>query len=98
MDEFEWDARKAEANFKKHGVTFEDALTVFTDPLAKIFDDSDHSADEHRELIVGHSAGQRLLVVSFTERHHRVRLIGARTATAAERKRYEENLKAESES
>ena len=87
MNEFEWDARKADANLKKHGIGFEDALTVFADPLAKIFADPDHSADERRELIIGHSAGQQ----------QRVRLIGARTATAAERKRYEENLKAESE-
>jgi hypothetical protein len=59
--EFEWDAKKAEENVKKHGVAFEEALTVFADPLASIFDDPDHSGDEQRELIIGHSAAQRLL-------------------------------------
>src|SRR5438876_7935405 len=54
--EFEWDATKARENLKKHGVAFEEALTVFADPLARIFDDPDHSENEQRELIVGHSA------------------------------------------
>ena len=66
--EFEWDAAKARENLQKHGVAFEEALTVFADPLARIFDDPDHSESERRELIVGHSAQQGLLVVSFTER------------------------------
>ena len=66
--EFEWDADKAKANQKKHGVAFEEALTVFGGPFASIFDDPDHSVDERRELIVGHSVGQRLLIVGFTER------------------------------
>lgn len=52
--EFEWDARKAEANLTNHGVSFEEALTVFADPLGKIFDDLDHSTSERRELIIGH--------------------------------------------
>ena len=59
--EFEWDAKKANENLKKHGVAFEEGLTVFADPLARIFDDPDHSEDERRELIIGHSAKQRLL-------------------------------------
>lgn len=80
--EFEWDADKADENLKKHGVAFEEALTVFADPLARIFDDLDHSIDERRELIVGHSAEQRLLLVSFTDRGRRTRIIGARNATA----------------
>ena len=88
--EFEWDAQKAAENLRNHGVAFDEALTVFADPLASIFDDPDHSDEEHRELIVGHSAEQRLLVVSFTERE-RVRIISARQATARERKNYEEN-------
>jgi uncharacterized DUF497 family protein len=91
--EFEWDRGKAEENFKKHGVTFEEGLTVFGDPLARIFDDPDHSGDEKRELIVGHSADQRLLIVSFTEREDRVRLIGARNVTPRERRDYEQNTK-----
>lgn len=89
--EFEWDAQKAEENLKKHGVAFEEALTVFADPLANIFDDPDHSAHEQRELIIGHSAGQRLLVISFTDRGRRTRIIGAREATARERRDYEQN-------
>jgi len=89
--EFEWDATKARENLKKHGVALEEALTVFADPLARIFDDPDYSENEQRELIVGHSAQQRLLVVSFTERQPRTRIISAREATALERRDYEEN-------
>ena len=89
--EFEWDARKAEANLKNHGVSFEEALTVFADPLGNIFDDLDHSTGERRELLIGHSAEHRLLVVSFTERNARTRIISAREATARERRDYEEN-------
>jgi len=86
---FEWDPRKAAANRKKHGVSFEDALTVFGDRLARIFDDPDHSRTEAREIIVGHSARQRLLVVCFVERGERVRIFSARKATRRERKDYE---------
>ena len=89
--EFEWDSRKAATNLKDHGVSFEEALTVFADPLGSIFDDLDHSTSERRELIVGHSAERRLLVVSFTERNTRTRIISAREATARERRDYEEN-------
>jgi uncharacterized protein len=89
--EFEWDRAKARENLKKHGVAFEEALTIFADPLARIFDDPDHSENEQRELIVGHSTQHRLLVVSFTERQPRARIIGAREATLHERRDYEEN-------
>jgi uncharacterized protein len=89
--QFEWDADKAKANATKHGVPFEEALTVFSDPLARLFDDPDHSAEEQREIIVGYSVKPRLLVVGFTERVGRVRLIHARPATRTERKRHEEN-------
>jgi uncharacterized DUF497 family protein len=89
--EFEWDAKKANQNLKTHGVAFEEALTVFADPLANIFDDPDHSENERRELIIGHSTSQRLLVVSFTERKPRTRIIGAREATAREQRDYEQN-------
>ena len=89
--EFEWDAAKARENLKKHGVAFEEALTVFADQLARIFDDPDHSDNERRELIIGYSAQQRLLVVSFTERPPRTRIISVREATAHERRDYEEN-------
>ena len=91
--EFEWDDAKAKANLKKHRVPFPEALTVFVDPLARIFDDPDHSETEVREIIVGYSTKPRLLVVGFTERSGRVRLIHARRATKAEQKRHEENVK-----
>ena len=89
--EFEWDQRKAASNRKKHRVTFEEAVTVFGDPLGAIFEDVTHSEKEHREIIVGHSAERRLLLVSFTEREGRIRIISARRATPRERKDYEEN-------
>ena len=89
--EFEWDEEKATWNLRKHGVAFEEALKVFADPLARIFDDPDHSESERRELIIGHAANERLLVVSFTERGSRTRLISARQATAQERQDYEHN-------
>ena len=91
MPEFEWDAKKAKEKLRTHGVSFEEALAVFADPLANIFDDPDHSGNERRELIIGHSVNQRLLIVSFTERGPRTRIIGAREATAHERRDYEHN-------
>ncbi len=90
---FEWDSAKAVANLAKHGVTFEEALTVFMDPIARIHDDPDHSEAEAREIIVGHSIHQRLLLVSFVERGEKVRLINARLATKRERRDYEEKDK-----
>ena len=65
---FRWDPQKAVSNVKKHGVTFAEGATVFQNPLAFIFDDEDRSVEELREIIVGHSSQNRLLVVSFTER------------------------------
>ena len=91
--EFEWDATKAKQNLKDHGVTFGEALTVFADPLARIFDDPDHSYDERRELIIGHSGQERLLIVSSTERGRRTRIVSARKTTKRERRDYEENIK-----
>ncbi len=73
----EWDDAKAMTNEAKHGVTFEEAETVFTDPLAAIFDDAWHSGSEEREIIVGHSDAGRLLVVSFVERAEVIRIISA---------------------
>ena len=87
---FEWDRHKATINETKHGVSFEEAVPVFNDPLARIFDDPDHSRAEAREIIIGHSKEQRLLVVCFTERGNAVRIFSARKATRAERKDYEE--------
>lgn len=90
---FEWDEHKAQSNRIKHGVTFDEASSVFDDSLAKIFDDALHSGDEHREIIVGHSIKRRLLVVCFTERpNERIRIVNARLPTAQERKAYEENI------
>ena len=89
---FEWDPGKARANLKKHNVSFEEALTVFADPLARIFDDEEHSFEEPREIIIGHSTRRRLIVVYFTARGARLRLFGARRTTRLERRDYEENL------
>ena len=91
--EFEWDSAKAAENLKKHGIAFEEAVTVFADPLAKIFDDPDHSGKEPRELLIGHSVNQRVVLVSFTEREARTRIISARLATARERRGYEQHTK-----
>ena len=75
---FEWDEAKAAANLEKHQVSFDEASTVFADPLAKLFFDEDHSAEEEREIIVGHSLLGRLVLVSFTERgRNRIRIISA---------------------
>ena len=89
---FEWDQAKAEANLTKHDVSFEEALTVFADALARVFDDPDHSLDERHEIIIGHSILERLLLVCFTELADDViRIFSARLATKMERKDYEEN-------
>jgi uncharacterized DUF497 family protein len=88
---FEWDARKAASNLKKHRISFDEATSIFKDPLAAIFDDEDHSADERREIIIGHSLLNRLVLVCFTERQEgRVRIFSARKLTSKERKDYEE--------
>lgn len=89
--EFEWDPEKAASNAEKHGVAFEEAATVFEDPLAAIFNDEWHSDEEPREIIIGRSAHARLLVVCFTDREGTIRIINTRAATARERKDYEEN-------
>ena len=90
---FEWDKGKAATNLKKHGVSFDEARTVFDDPLATNVDDEDHSEEEDREVIIGHSILHRLLLVFFTERMDAViRIFSARRATQSERKDYEENL------
>jgi uncharacterized DUF497 family protein len=90
--QFEWDKAKATANFKKHKVSFDEASTVFNDPLARIFDDEDHSAEEQREIIIGYSIINHLLLVCFTERNEdMIRIFSARQATKNERQDYEEN-------
>ena len=87
---FEWDPVKAEANVRKHGVTFDEASTVFGDPLNLLMADPDHSLDEERYLLLGMSNRRRFLVVTFAERPPRTRLISARRAARQERRRYEE--------
>ena len=86
---FEWNPEKANRNFKKHGVSFEEAVTAFDDPLSATFDDPDHSDGEYRYITVGLSSRDRLLVVSHSERGKTLRIISARLATARERKRHE---------
>ncbi|MBE9200383.1 MULTISPECIES: BrnT family toxin [unclassified Nodularia (in: cyanobacteria)] len=88
--QFEWNKNKAASNLSKHGVSFEEAKTVFDDPLYIDFYDPDHSEDEQRYLIVGESKQRRLLIVSYTERGNSIRLISAREVTRTEREAYEE--------
>ncbi|HEX8695180.1 MAG TPA: BrnT family toxin [Longimicrobium sp.] len=88
---FEWDPEKAESNLQKHGVSFEEATTVFGDPLALIMPDPRHSQAETRYILLGLSHRYRLLVVAHTERTGSVRIISARLATRSERKAYEES-------
>ncbi|MCP4107460.1 MAG: BrnT family toxin [Desulfobacteraceae bacterium] len=87
---FEWDQNKSEANERKHGVTFEEAKTVFNDPFAITIDDPDHSDDEYRYIDIGFSSKYRTLVVWYTERNENIRIIGCRKTTKSERKIYEE--------
>ena len=86
---FEWDTEKAAVNTRKHGVTFDEASTVFVDPLGILIPDPDHSVAEQRYLLLGMSNRQRLLVVAHAERPPRTRLISARRATPKERRTYE---------
>ena len=90
---FIWDEEKAAGNLLKHGVSFEEAQTVFSNPLAVIFDDEAHSTVERREIIIGHSANNRLILACFTEREDNVRIISARCATPKERRDYEEDTR-----
>ena len=90
---FEWDDNKARSNQIDHEVSFDEASTVFDDPLARIFDDESHSLEERREVIIGHSLNNRLLLVCFTERPQEIiRSISARMPTGKEQKDYEENV------
>lgn len=88
--EFEWDPSKAASNLRDHGVSFEEASTVFADPLAMLMSDPDHSVGEERYMLLGESSRRNLLVVAFAERPPRTRLISARDATRHERRQYEE--------
>ena len=89
---FEWDKRKADSNLKKHGVSFQEATSVFADTLSITIPDPDHSASEERFVDLGLSHRNRLLVVSYTERGEVVRIISARRAGRSERKIYENKI------
>ena len=89
---FDWDETKAKSNLAKHGVSFDEATSVFDDPLFLTFADPTHSIQEQRFIIMGESARCRLLVVSYTERQNTTRLISVRLATRKERKIYESEL------
>ena len=88
--EFEWDEDKAKTNLNKHGVSFEEASSVFGDPLALTIPDPLHSEEEDRFITLGESHRRRLLVVVSTDRGNKIRIISARAATRRERKDYEE--------
>ena len=87
--EFKWDEEKAEANVRKHGVTFEEAAEIFFDPFYRTGDAS-IDEEEDREVIIGYTFASRLLLAVYTERGERTRIISARPATATERRIYEE--------
>ncbi|MBC8431508.1 MAG: BrnT family toxin [Desulfobacterales bacterium] len=86
---FEWDPKKSKRNLEKHGVSFEEAVTVFYDPLSATFDDPDHSVGEYRYITIGLSSRDRLLFTAHAERGESIRIISVRPATAHERKRHE---------
>lgn len=88
--DFEWDTYKAESNLLKHGVSFFEASEVFSDPFSSTVHDPDHSLDEHRYLIFGKNHSGNYLVVSYTERNDKIRLISARPMTPKERRSYEQ--------
>ena len=89
---YEWNAAKARANLQKHGVSFEEAATVFLDPLALTFSDPDHSPGEEREITIGNTGAQWVVLVSHCQRGDRTRIISARKATRKERKQYEKGI------
>jgi uncharacterized DUF497 family protein len=89
---FEWEPEKAKSNSAKHKVSFQEASTVFADPLSETFDDPDHSEDEQRFIIIGHSENGFLLFVSHTDDGEIVRIISARSLTRSEREQYEQEF------
>jgi uncharacterized DUF497 family protein len=88
--EFEWNLRKAETNLRKHRVTFQEASTVFADPLSATIHDPDHSDVENRYLTIGLSIAGRILIIAHSERNNRIRIISARKLTSPEKRHYEE--------
>jgi uncharacterized DUF497 family protein len=87
---FSWNPKKAASNLHKHGISFEEAATVFGDPLSDTFPDPDHSLEEYRFVIIGSSESGKMLLVAHTDDGEVVRLISAREMTRGERKSYEE--------
>jgi len=92
MTLFEWNDNKAKVNLRKHRISFDEAQTVFLDDFSIIIEDSEHSDDEERFIIIGMSYKKRLLVVVYTERGEIIRLISARKATSMEHKKYETDI------
>ena len=94
---FQWDSKKAAANIRKHGISFDEAVTVFKDPLTLIFDDKTHSEYEYREIVIGHSVLNRLILIYFSEREDQfIRIFSARRATSQEQKEYKKTLEPKS--
>ncbi len=89
--QFEWDNVKDKANQQKHGVSFEEAKTVFNDPYSITIDDPTHSINENRFIEIGLSTNYRILVVVYTERQNKIRIISSRKATLTERRLYEQS-------
>jgi len=89
---FDWDENKAKSNLAKHGISFDEATSVFDDPLFLTFADTEHSLYEQRFIIMGESTKGKLLVVAYTERQNHTRLVSDRSATRKERKVYESEL------
>lgn len=88
--EFEWDPNKAASNFKKHGISFPEAATVFGDPLSITFPDPEHSTYESRYITIGLSIDRKIIILAHADRENRIRIISARLATRKERKFYEQ--------
>jgi uncharacterized protein len=89
--EFEWNPDKADSNYEKHGVAFEEAATVFNDALSVTFPDPAHSIRESRYVIIGISRFGKLLIIAHTDREDNIRIISARAATRQERRFYEQS-------
>jgi uncharacterized DUF497 family protein len=89
---FEWNDNKAESNALKHGITFEEAVTIFADPYLLFTEDSKHSQGEEREWAMGEAENGSIIVVVFTMRGKQIRIISARKATKRECQRYESGI------
>lgn len=89
LDVFEWDDRKAAANLLKHKVSFFEAVTIFDDPYVVVEPDLEHSVDQLRDIAIGFSIRERVLLVVYVEHNERIRLISARRVTPEERRKYE---------